>query len=135
MDGIILNGETKFTKTWRLKNSGQTNWTTEYALVFVSDNAVDSKAVIELPTIVKPGDVIDLSVEFTTPSKDGEYTSYWVLRNKDGKSFGLGDKSDRSFWVMINIANYTADIVPSENTPWILQQKFVKQIGRVITTK
>ncbi|MDO9131359.1 MAG: NBR1-Ig-like domain-containing protein, partial [Anaerolineales bacterium] len=41
-DGTTFTGGTPFTKTWRLKNVGTCTWTTSYALVFFSGDAMSA---------------------------------------------------------------------------------------------
>ncbi len=94
---------TVFTKTWRLQNIGTCSWTAGYDLVFVSGNAMTDKISHPLPAEVRPGEMVDLSVRLTAPLSTGNFKGSWMLRNRSGELFGLGPKSDESFWVLIKV--------------------------------
>lgn len=102
-DGTTLTGGTKFTKAWRLQNTGTCSWTSSYALVFVSGDTMNGPTIVSLPGNVNPGQTIDLSVDLTAPVKDGHYRGYWKLRNASNVLFGIGVNADTAFWVDINV--------------------------------
>lgn len=116
-DHTVIASGTNFTKTWRLKNDGQTTWSEDYELIFSSGNAMDGKAASKIGFIVKPGETIDLSIELKSPTNAGEYKGEWKLRTPGGKIFGVGDKADKSFWVIINVENYQSESVPGSIYP------------------
>lgn len=93
---VVAPGET-FTKTWRIKNAGVCSWTPGYAVVFVSGNQMAGPSVQALAGNVNPGQTVDLSVDLTAPTNDGDYTGNWGLRNASGVVFG-------HFWVKISVA-------------------------------
>ena len=103
-DGTYLAPGTTFTKTWRLKNIGSCTWTTSYALVFSSGNAMGGPTAVNFPSNVAPGQTVDLSIQLTAPTTAGQYIGYWKLRDGSGNIFGLGFHADRSFWVEINVS-------------------------------
>ncbi len=106
-DGTILNLNQSFTKTWRLKNVGSCTWSTSYALVFDSGNALSGPASQNLPGSVSPGQTIDLSVNLKTPGSAGTYRGNWKLRNASGATFGLGDGANAAFWVEVKVQEGT----------------------------
>lgn len=116
-DNTVIASATTFTKTWRLKNDGQTTWTADYELIFSSGNAMDGKATSKIGVVVKPGETIDLSIDLKSPTNSGEYKGEWMLRTTGGKIFGGGEKADKAFWVIINVDNYQSESVPSEIYP------------------
>lgn len=113
-DDTVMAADTNFTKTWRLKNIGQTTWTSDYEVVFSSGNAMGSSAAKKLAATVKPGETIDISLDLKSPSTSGKYTGEWMLRTPAGKLFGLGENADKPFWVKIEVENYASEPVPSE---------------------
>ncbi len=113
-DDTVLAADTAFTKTWRLKNTGQTTWTSDYEVVFSNGNAMGASATKKLGATVRPGETIDISLDLKSPAKSGEYTGEWMLRTTSGKIFGLGDKADKPFWVKIVVENYTSESVPDD---------------------
>lgn len=100
-DGTPIPAGGKFTKTWRLVNSGSCKWTRLYKLVFFSQNPMGAAYEHYLPGEVLPGYAIDLSIEFTAPTKLGVYRSNWMLQAPDGTLFGLGMNADTPFYVSI----------------------------------
>jgi len=96
----MVPGET-FTKIWRLRNTGSCTWTSGYALVFESGDAMGAPVAIQLTTgIVAPGQEIDVSVVLVAPDTAGAYQGNFKLRNPSGIVFGLGNDST-PFWVKI----------------------------------
>ncbi|HSM23941.1 MAG TPA: NBR1-Ig-like domain-containing protein, partial [Anaerolineaceae bacterium] len=110
-DDTVIAADTSFTKTWRLKNTGQTTWTSDYEVVFSSGNAMGGNASYKIGTTVRPGETIDISIEMKSPSTTGKYTGEWMLRNTNGRIFGMGDNADKSFWVKIQVQTYTSESV------------------------
>jgi len=86
-DGTILEPGEAFTKTWRIKNSGTCSWTTAYAAVFSSGNAMGGAASQALGGTVNPGQTIDISINFTAPTAAGDYVAYYKLRDAGGVLF------------------------------------------------
>ena len=105
-DGTIIAPGTTFTKTWRLKNIGNCTWTTSYALVFTSGNAMGApqSAAVNFPSNVAPGQTVDLSVQFTAPTTAGAIYRLLETARRSGNVFGIGWNANRSFWVEINVS-------------------------------
>jgi len=116
-DNTVIASATIFTKTWRLKNDGQTTWTADYELIFSSGNAMEGNAANKIGVNVKPGETIYLSIDLKSPTNPGEYKGEWMLRTPGGKIFGVGEKADKAFWVIIKVENYQSEGVPSEIYP------------------
>jgi hypothetical protein len=106
-----------FTKTWKLRNTGTSTWTTAYSLVFYSGTQMGGADSTPLYREVKPGDTIDLSVNLVSPSGYGQYTGYWILRNPLDKNFGVGTNADQAFYVIINVA--ASGTVMATTTPTV----------------
>ncbi len=102
-DNSVFKPGTAFTKTWRIQNRGACTWTTEYALVFTSGDALGAEKVVRLPGTVAPGASIDISVKMTAPKDAGTYRGYWMLRNASGVLFGLGESAKSNLWVSIEV--------------------------------
>ena len=92
----------KFTKIWRLQNTGESTWTTGYKLVFDDGEKMGALDSISLPREVKPGETVDVSVDMVAPNAEGEYQGDWLLANENGVTFGLGD-DNKPFWVLVNV--------------------------------
>ena len=103
-DNTVFAPGATFTKTWRLKNIGTCNWTTNYQLVFSSDQQMGGPASVNFPANASPGQTIDLSVQLTAPNTAGTYRGYWMLKNAGGQLFGIGASANKPFWVQIKVS-------------------------------
>jgi hypothetical protein len=86
-DGTVIQPGASFLKTWRIRNSGTTTWTTDYALRFVSDERMNGPASVSLSRKVAPGEIVEVSVTLTAPQEAGRHRSTWKLHNAAGKAF------------------------------------------------
>lgn len=102
-DNTVVAAGSAFTKTWRLQNNGSCEWTTSYALVFESGDAMAGPAAQSLAGVVASGSTVDLSVNLTAPGTDGTYTGNWALRNAAGVIFAR-------FYVKIKVGSGTSGV-------------------------
>ncbi|HAL16584.1 MAG TPA: hypothetical protein DCP32_07500 [Anaerolineaceae bacterium] len=88
-DGTVLNAGQDFTLVWTVKNTGTTTWTTDYQLRYylVEQSLRMGAGDLKLSKEVKPNESIDLSLAMKAPANSGEYTTIWVLTNKEGVNF------------------------------------------------
>lgn len=88
-DGTILSPGQDFTLTWTVKNIGTTTWTTDYQLrYYLVDQSLRMGAIdIKLPKEVKPNESVDLTLTMKAISSTGDFTTIWVLTNKEGANF------------------------------------------------
>ncbi len=84
-DGTDFSPGAEFTKTWRLKNSGASTWTTAYTLAFISGEKMGGPDKVNLPSTVQPGATVDISVDLVAPSTTGTFRGYWKIVNAAGK--------------------------------------------------
>lgn len=82
-----MQPETKFVKTWRLKNTGDGTWSDTTKLKLQWGNIPTSCSDVNIPPL-KPGEEGNVSVEFVSPTKPGEYQSHWKLQ-ENGFPFGV----------------------------------------------
>ena len=94
-----------FTKTWRVRNSGTCDWTEEYAIVFDMGDRMDGAERTNLPagTVVRPNELVELSVYMTAPEKHGSYAGYWKLEDGLQNRFGTGSDSSKALWVKVEV--------------------------------
>jgi len=83
---ILAPGE-KFTKGWRLKNTGTCTWDASYALVPVGGANLGGQPT-HVMGLVQPGQTYDMYVDLVAPTQPGTYQSFWSMRNGDGEIFG-----------------------------------------------
>ncbi len=86
-DGSAIDPGDEFTKTWRIQNTGTCEWTTSYAIAFVSGDKMDGQTTA-LTDSAEAGEAIDVSVKLAAPEKPGTYTGYWRMQNASGAYFG-----------------------------------------------
>ena len=86
-DTVMQPGET-FVKTWRLQNTGSTDWNDDYSLVFIEGDQLDGQSPQSLSQVVSPGHTVDFAVSLQAPQLDGIYTSFWELRDEAGITVG-----------------------------------------------
>ncbi len=102
----------EFVKVWRLRNAGTCTWTPDYAVVWVSGDRLGAPAVVYLQTSVPPGASIDVSVPMRAPEEPGTYQGNWMLRNAQGRLFGLVPSGLAHFWVRIVVVAPTDTPTP-----------------------
>lgn len=95
-DGQPFSAGTPFTKTWRLRNTGNCAWTTAFMFTFVSGSQMGGLNRY-LPYTVNPGDTVDISVDLIAPSSPGTYQGYWQIKTPQGVNVGF------SVWVTIRV--------------------------------
>ncbi|HET9908623.1 MAG TPA: NBR1-Ig-like domain-containing protein, partial [Anaerolineales bacterium] len=103
-DNALMTPGEKFTKTWRLMNTGKCNWS-GYTIAFFAGDRMASPDSAPVPQ-TDAGKTVDVSVELTAPSVDGAYTGFYELRNAENETLLIGTES--TFWVKILIGNATA---------------------------
>ncbi len=106
-DNTHLKPGEKFTKIWRLRNTGTCIWNVRYALIFVGGDQMDAAVTTPLSE-TPPGATLDISVDLLAPAKDGQYTGLYEVRNPTGRALAIGAVT--SIWVKILVGN--ASILP-----------------------
>lgn len=91
-DGTEVATGTSFEKTWAIRNTGSTPWSTGYALVCVG--GAEEGTIHRLgganvgPQDVGPQEVVHVTVKITAPEQPGRIISRWRMRNPRGEQFG-----------------------------------------------
>lgn len=68
-----------FTKTWRVRNAGESSWPADTALSFYQGAQMTEIADVEVGEVA-PGEEIDISVKLIAPNEDGFYKGQWILK-------------------------------------------------------
>lgn len=106
-DWTTIKPNTSFKKVWRLRNIGTCSWSPGYALVFSNGYNMGS-ATTPINFTVAPGQTADIAVNLVSPSKNGNYESYYKLRDTNGVLFGIGGTANGPFWLKIKVVSPTA---------------------------
>ena len=131
-DGTIVQPGETFVKTWRVRNSGTTTWTTGYSLRFVSGDQMGAPNSVPVPREVKPGEVVDLSVTLRAPAQPGRHRSTWKLANAAGKAFDFEQYAEIQVPRVVSPATrldelrFVADVTVPDESAVEAGQTFVK---------
>ena len=89
-DGTVMKPYEKFTKIWRIQNTGTCTWDQGFGLTIWSGPSMGSNPIYFSNNDQKigPGGVVDLSVEMHAPSQTGEYVAHWTMIDDKGTTFG-----------------------------------------------
>ncbi len=82
-----FNPGDKFTKTWRVRNTGTCDWPRGFQLIYISGDRFGADSTT-LGQKVLAGGTADISVAMTAPDLSGVVTSNWTLATDIGKPFG-----------------------------------------------
>ena len=96
-DNTRLDAGEKFTKTWKLQNTGTCTWT-GYTVAFVSGDKLEAPDSVSVPETESDA-TVEVSIDLVAPAEDGAYTSNFELKNVEGEAVPLGTKS--TFWAKI----------------------------------
>jgi hypothetical protein len=102
-DGTVLMPGQPFSKTWRLVNAGSCTWTQDYSVVWFSGSNLAPANRENFNSPVRPGEIVEITVDMLAPSEAGAYQSNWKIEDGNGVMFGLGPNGDSPFWVKINV--------------------------------
>jgi uncharacterized protein YkwD len=103
-DNAPVTAGEKFTKTWKIQNSGACAWK-GYTVAFVSGERMEAPDSVPVPE-TEPNATVDVSIDLVAPAIDGAYMGNFELRNGIGESLPVG--TEPTFWVKI-IVGETGD--------------------------
>ena len=87
-DGTVLAVNQKFTKTWRVQNTGTCTWITSFYLGYSYGELMGGPTRVPFTTPVAAGQTVDVSVNLTVPNKTGKLTGVWAIFDNKGVNFG-----------------------------------------------
>ncbi len=82
-----FNPGERFTKTWRVKNTGTCDWPRGFKIMFISGDRFGADTV-ELGQKVTAGAVTEISIDMKAPYLTGVVSSNWQVATEIGKPFG-----------------------------------------------
>jgi len=99
-EGTQMMPKTKFTKIWRIKNSGEVPWWPGSKLAFVGGDRLSAEPWAALPSgaPIQPGQEVDVAVEMVAPEDPGRYVGYWRLTGPMGRR-----KFGQRVWVHMQV--------------------------------
>jgi len=106
-DGTVFKPETKFTKTWKIQNSGSCTWTSLYTAVPFSNDpaspAITGDNEFKVKANVMPGGILEVTVVMIAPKEEGTYTQVWKMQDDQGNYFGIGGAAGAGWYVNIKV--------------------------------
>ncbi|KAF8353850.1 hypothetical protein PRIPAC_95473 [Pristionchus pacificus] len=95
-EGEAIPPNTRFTKTWRVRNNGLLAWPPGSCIAFMEGAPLSFETAVLVPSI-EPGDEIEISVDMQSPGMAGMYQSRWHLNTFQRVPFG------ESIWCIITV--------------------------------
>lgn len=109
IDGSTFAPNTPFIKTWTVKNIGSCAWDERYLVSQISGAFMTQQPgyfIVQPGQTVAPGQTVNISIGMTSPPENGNYTSYWGLKNENGQLMAIqGGANGDSFYVEIRVNN------------------------------
>ncbi len=113
-DSSSLPAGQSASKTWRIKNTGTCTWDSTYSFTYVKGELLGVTSV-NVDRLVAPNETYDITVPFTTPSNNGNFTSYWQMQAPTGLKFG------QTIWINFNTKGALSDKASNAALPKILK--------------
>jgi hypothetical protein len=86
-DDTVIQPGAKFTKTWRVQNSGTRAWGQGFTMKFAGGVNMSGKNSHALPA-AQPGQKVDISIAMTAPDNPGIHYADWRFHDDQGEIFG-----------------------------------------------
>lgn len=86
-DGTVFSPGEAIDKRWSVRNSGTCNWTSQYRLVRLDQDQLQSASEIALYP-ARAGNLALWQVDLKAPQEPGEYMTRWQARSPAGDFFG-----------------------------------------------
>ncbi len=112
-DNTPLSQQEPFVKTWRLKNNGTCAWNANYSLTFSNGEQMGAPASVPL-AYTPPGETLDLSINLTSPTRDGAFVGNFELRNENGEAIPVD--YGKYVWVAIVVGEAVTVELPPGNS-------------------
>lgn len=126
-DHTRLDAGEKFTKTWKIQNTGNCKWT-GYTVAFVSGDKMEAPESVSVPE-TEAQSAVEISVDLVAPADDGSYAGNFELRNEKGEVIPLG--IEPTFWVKI-IVGEAPDEQVAGNCTYTENPEYVEQLIELI---
>ncbi len=90
-DGTVFKSAEKFTKVWRIQNTGTCTWDSGYVFKFVGGAGMGSSNQFKFNDDARkigPNGTVDIDIFMFAPDDPGEYTGNWTMFTDTGQQFG-----------------------------------------------
>lgn len=99
-DGAVVSPGQTFLKSWRVRNTGSSDWRSGYQLVHSDDERMGAPESVPV-AYTRAGEEAVISVSLQAPQASGVHRSTWRLRNPQGDFFG------HEFYTLIQVPTVT----------------------------
>jgi len=96
-DGESVRPGVNFTKTWRIKNTGDSHWPPGCSLKFILGHQLGCTERVMVDALL-PGSEYDVSVPMNSPRTPGMYQGQWRMSSPTGPLFG------DTIWVILQVS-------------------------------
>ncbi len=86
-DDTEIKAGTAFTKTWRVRNTGDRAWGAGFTLAFAGGMPMTTSHNVPLPA-TNPGATTEISIDMSAPKHAGTHYGDWRLTDDNGEAFG-----------------------------------------------
>ena len=103
-----------FTKSWRVRNTGNCAWPASYLLAYSYGNVGAAQmggTSVAVGRAVPPGGTVDISTNLVAPTAPGTYQGFWTMRGAGGVAFG------QVIWVGITVPGAPTPVPPPTAPP------------------
>lgn len=106
-DNTPITGGSTFNKTWTIKNTGTSTWSSSYMLKYVSNTAgrLSSISEVKISGTVSPGNTYTFTVPMKAPAAQTSEKAYredWKFTNPSGSTIAVGSSS--TIWALIKVS-------------------------------
>ncbi|XP_076450492.1 protein ILRUN-like [Babylonia areolata] len=95
-EGESIAPNTKFYKTWRIKNSGKERWPPGCSLRCLTGDHMGHPGWLMVEAL-NPGEACDINLELTSPAVTGVHQGQWRMATPTGHYFG------ESIWALVTV--------------------------------
>lgn len=96
-NGVTYFTNSNFVLSWKFQNAGETAWPLDTMFMQAHGDQDMGALPWSVGKSVKPGEEIEIFVEFNAPAKAGLFQSFFRLSHGDNIQFG------QKVWVVINL--------------------------------
>lgn len=89
-DGTVVKPGARFTKVWRIRNTGATPWYRRY-LTQIDGGPCHAPRRVPIPSTA-PGESVDIAVRVRAADAPGRCKIYWKMTNEDGAPMFAGKR-------------------------------------------
>jgi len=83
-DGSEVPVNSKFTKIWKMRNEGKSEWPAGTKLIWVGGDKIGHVGDVPVPSVAPNGEV-NISIDLVAPAAAGKYVGYWRLSIASGR--------------------------------------------------